>query len=325
MNITSLSVVLVGLGLFFMAASIMASILINRMVPVSLQNKWLFITSLMIFFLIGYSAFIIIEIKQIPFPLEMLTGIIFFWGAVFVYVVVSITKTTIHAINTSQQEVISSHDKLLQAKENIRIEKEKLDLLTKSIGAGLIEISSDYKIRWMNKIAIDSFGAKEGKSCFSSLTSNECICEGCAAKKVFGTGVSSAAHEHEGIDKHGEVVWSSIVATPLSKKDDKVISVLEVFVPITDKKIVEKEREKLIVELREALDRVQTLSGLLPICSSCKRIRDDQGYWKKLESYISEHSDADFSHGLCPKCAKILYPKYFSEETSPTKEKPKNK
>jgi PleD family two-component response regulator len=69
-----------------------------------------------------------------------------------------------------------------------------------------------------------------------------------------------------------------------------------------------KEKEKLIGELKEALAKVKTLSGLLPICSSCKKIRDDKGYWNQIETYIRERSEADFTHGICPKCAKMLYP-----------------
>jgi response regulator RpfG family c-di-GMP phosphodiesterase len=69
-----------------------------------------------------------------------------------------------------------------------------------------------------------------------------------------------------------------------------------------------KEKEKLIGELQEAMAKVKTLSGLLPICSSCKKIRDDKGYWNQIETYIRERSEADFTHGICPKCAKMLYP-----------------
>jgi two-component system cell cycle sensor histidine kinase/response regulator CckA len=69
----------------------------------------------------------------------------------------------------------------------------------------------------------------------------------------------------------------------------------------------EDEREKLIGELQDALAKVRTLSGLLPICSSCKMIRDNKGYWNRLEVYISEHSEAEFTHGLCPDCMKNLY------------------
>jgi two-component system, OmpR family, response regulator VanR len=77
---------------------------------------------------------------------------------------------------------------------------------------------------------------------------------------------------------------------------------------VAERKKSEQEKEQLIVELQQALAEVKKLSGLLPICASCKRIRDDQGYWQQIEGYISEHSEADFSHGICPKCAKELYP-----------------
>jgi hypothetical protein len=70
----------------------------------------------------------------------------------------------------------------------------------------------------------------------------------------------------------------------------------------------EKRREIIIVQLQEALSEVKQLSGLLPICASCKNIRDDKGYWNQIESYIRDHSEAEFSHSICPDCAKKLYP-----------------
>lgn len=80
---------------------------------------------------------------------------------------------------------------------------------------------------------------------------------------------------------------------------------------ITERKKNEEERELLIRELQEAIANIKTLSGLLPICSSCKKIRDDKGYWNQLETYIEKHSDADFTHGICPDCALRLYPEDF--------------
>jgi PAS domain S-box-containing protein len=77
---------------------------------------------------------------------------------------------------------------------------------------------------------------------------------------------------------------------------------------IEERKRAEREREKLILELTEALEKVKTLSGLLPICASCKKIRDDKGYWNQIESYIRSHSEAEFTHGLCPDCLRKLYP-----------------
>ncbi len=77
---------------------------------------------------------------------------------------------------------------------------------------------------------------------------------------------------------------------------------------ITRRRQAEQEKERLIRELQQALADVKTLHGLLPICASCKKIRNDQGYWQNLEGYISEHSEAEFSHGLCPDCLRRLYP-----------------
>lgn len=68
-----------------------------------------------------------------------------------------------------------------------------------------------------------------------------------------------------------------------------------------------KEQGKTLEELKEALAQVKTLSGLFPICASCKKIRDDKGYWNQIESYITERSDVEFSHGICPECMKKLY------------------
>jgi hypothetical protein len=66
-------------------------------------------------------------------------------------------------------------------------------------------------------------------------------------------------------------------------------------------------------ELEESLANIKQLSGLLPICASCKKIRDDKGYWQQVEGYITEHSEAKFSHGICPDCMKKLYPEYGVE------------
>ncbi len=76
---------------------------------------------------------------------------------------------------------------------------------------------------------------------------------------------------------------------------------------ITDSKRAEEGRERILKELQEALDNVKTLSGLLPICSQCKKIRDDKGYWNQLEAHIQKHSYAKFSHGICPECSDELY------------------
>ncbi len=75
------------------------------------------------------------------------------------------------------------------------------------------------------------------------------------------------------------------------------------------------ERHQLMTRLREALADVQRLRGLLPICSFCKKIRNDRGYWDRLESYLSAHAGVEFSHGICPDCGKKHYGKYYPEES----------
>ena len=85
---------------------------------------------------------------------------------------------------------------------------------------------------------------------------------------------------------------------------------------ISVRKRSEAEKEGLIVDLQKALVEVRKLSGMLPICASCKRIRNDEGYWQQIESYIAAHSEAVFSHGVCPDCAKELYPELESDTSA---------
>lgn len=97
-------------------------------------------------------------------------------------------------------------------------------------------------------------------------------------------------------------------AKPIFNEMGAVETVICTSKNITKRKLAEvalkKERDKLL----KALKKIKTLSGLLPICASCKKIRDDKGYWNQIESYIEKHSDAQFSHAICPACAKKLYP-----------------
>jgi hypothetical protein len=98
--------------------------------------------------------------------------------------------------------------------------------------------------------------------------------------------------------------WYSMAIRPYKTADNRIDGVLMTLVDINDLKPAEAEREKIISDLKDALAKVQQLSGLLPICSYCKKIRNDKGYWEQLESYISTHSEALFSHGACPECAE---------------------
>jgi len=80
---------------------------------------------------------------------------------------------------------------------------------------------------------------------------------------------------------------------------------------ILERQAIDEDRKKLVDDLQEALDNIKTLKGLIPICASCKKIRDDNGYWNDLELYVNEHSEIEFSHSLCPDCLKKHYPEEY--------------
>ncbi|NJD90616.1 MAG: PAS domain S-box protein [Geobacter sp.] len=110
-------------------------------------------------------------------------------------------------------------------------------------------------------------------------------------------------HHH----KDGRLVILESSGVPFFAADGTLKGYRGIDRDITWRKQAEREREQLIVELQEAIANVKTLSGLIPICAGCKKIRDDKGYWSQLETYISEHADVLFSHGYCPDCYAKVY------------------
>lgn len=99
--------------------------------------------------------------------------------------------------------------------------------------------------------------------------------------------------------------------TLLKNKSGQFSGRLIVFRYITAKKLAERERERPFGELQESLKHTKNLQGLLPICAHCKKMRDDEGYWHQVESYVSSHSEATFTHGICPSCMAELYSEVY--------------
>jgi hypothetical protein len=112
----------------------------------------------------------------------------------------------------------------------------------------------------------------------------------------------------------GGKVACILTATPFRRAGGELIGIVEDFKDISRIKQVEMERERTIAELQRAMAEVKVLSGLLPVCVSCKKIRDDNGYWNQIEAYVREHSEADFTHSICPECTKKLYPDLLNKE-----------
>ncbi|MCP4753507.1 MAG: PAS domain S-box protein, partial [Proteobacteria bacterium] len=125
-------------------------------------------------------------------------------------------------------------------------------------------------------------------------------------KEIMETGSHKKIKEYRLKTKEGLDVWMETKAS-LIYKDGRPFAVQGVARDVTERKRVEQERENLIDDLQTALENIKTLKGLLPICASCKKIRDDKGYWNQIETYIEKHSDALFSHSICEECAEKLY------------------
>jgi PAS domain S-box-containing protein len=113
------------------------------------------------------------------------------------------------------------------------------------------------------------------------------------------------AHDFESIGKKVMLLNARRIARESEKRQLILLAIED----ITDRKQAQELQEMLIKELQDANAKVKILGGLLPICASCKKIRDDKGYWTQIEAYIRDHSEAEFSHSICPDCAEKLYHK----------------
>ena len=121
----------------------------------------------------------------------------------------------------------------------------------------------------------------------------------------------------------GSIHWVEDRGFPVRDENGEWYLNIGVATDVTERKRLEEDKESVIVELQKALSEVKKLSGFLPICSSCKKIRDDKGYWSEIERYIGERTDTQFSHGICPDCMRKLYPDYADEVLEYQKNKDK--
>jgi PAS domain S-box-containing protein len=121
-------------------------------------------------------------------------------------------------------------------------------------------------------------------------------------------GKQQPPYEVEIFHRNGSRRWLEVTEVPVFSENGAVIAVEGIARDISDKKQVLQEKEQLIAELQKAMAEIKTLHGIIPICASCKKVRDDEGAWQQLESYIQSRSDAQFSHGICPECLDKMYP-----------------
>jgi PAS domain S-box-containing protein len=230
---------------------------------------------------------------------------------------IALLKQRIHELEVSEKE-------LKRTEEVLRESEEKYRSLLETSTQGILIYDQNGILQLVNPAMVNLLGAKSyeelvGRPYFDfihpddraeSRTRIEKMFSVCEKNEELNEGqVSVKAREHRMIKVNGEVV--SVESAGVAFQHQGIIYLQGIFRDITKRKQAEEEREKLILELKDALSKIKILSGLLPICASCKKIRNDEGYWEQIEGYIKERSDAEFSHGICPECMKKLYPDFY--------------
>lgn len=206
-----------------------------------------------------------------------------------------------------------------QIEEQIRISEEKFKKISSSAKDAIIQMDHNGNIVFWNPAAQKIFGYTwqevNGKDLHQLLVPQRHL-------KAFELGFKKFA-----FSGHGPIIGKTIELSAL-RKDGSEFEVeislssfqahdswntVGIIRDISDRKTIEKEKEQLIIDLEKALSEIKTLKGIVPICAKCKKIRDDKGYWNILETYIQKHSEAEFTHGICPDCTKELYPDYYQK------------
>jgi PAS domain S-box-containing protein len=209
-----------------------------------------------------------------------------------------------------------------RSEEDLKKSEKKLSDITASIGEGVLVIDEHGRLEFMNPEAERLLGWSAQELIGAELhdTIHRHKADGpslpaaeCASLRVLKTVKRAGIDDDVFIRKDGTVFPVSYISAPIMDRGTVVAAVIA-FHDITRRKEIEAERERLILDHMDALSKIKTLSGMLPICSSCKRIRDDAGYWTQIETYINEHSEAEFSHGMCPECAAKMYPEYYIKD-----------
>jgi PAS domain S-box-containing protein len=218
------------------------------------------------------------------------------------------------------QSIVRDITERKKAEDRIRKERDRAQKYLDIAGTIIVVIVSDQTVSLINKKGCEVLGYDEkeitGKNWFNTFLPERVRKE---VKAVFNELMSGNIKTVEYVEnpvltKSGQeriVAWHNTV---LKDENGRILATLSSGEDITERKRIEKERERLIHELQEALVQVKTLSGLVPICASCKKIRDDKGYWNQIESYIEKHSTAEFTHSICPECARKLYPQLYEDE-----------
>ncbi|HEY6010461.1 MAG TPA: PAS domain S-box protein, partial [Nitrospirota bacterium] len=210
----------------------------------------------------------------------------------------------------------------MQVEQALQASEKRVRDIAANLAEGLYVLDRQGKITFMNPEAerllgwtMDELNEKGAHNLvhFRRADGSPLPQELCALHGVTTTRRNYTSADEVFVRKDGTVFPISVVSSPIIEGGEPVASVTA-FRDISRQKELQQEREQLLLAYQDAMENIKILKGLLPICASCKRIRDDSGYWTVIESYVRDHSEAEFSHGLCPECAKKLYPEYTKDD-----------
>jgi len=203
-----------------------------------------------------------------------------------------------------------------QVENALRESEEKYRLLVESAGEGIV-LTQEGTFRYVNPRALEFMGYSQEEIIAQSMShfvhpdDRERLGQ-LYLSKLAGEDVPPASSWRI-ISKSGTFKWVQSRSTLLTWEGKP--SLLTFLIDITQQRQAEEALEEERRRLQKSLEDVRTLRGIVPICARCKKIRDDKGYWNQVEKYVSEHSEATFSHGICPECLKKLYPEFAQDES----------
>jgi len=225
-------------------------------------------------------------------------------------------------VNERLQQDIAERKKIT---EKLRQSEERFRRIFEDGPLGMVISDQHYSVLKVNKALAEMLGYSEqelSERNIEDMTYPEDVEKSVKlSRQVLKGKIPLFSMEKRYVKKSGEILWVNLTATTIRDGEGNVLYAMGMVDDISKRKVAEQEKELLISQLQDALANIKTLKGLIPICAWCKKIRDDKGYWKKVETYIEEHSDASFTAGICPKCLHKedpgTYEEVFGDEKEP--------
>ena len=184
--------------------------------------------------------------------------------------------------------------------------------ILEAIGHAVNLQDKNFRIIYQNTMAKKIMGNQRGELCYQAFEHKAGVCDKCPMVLSFQDG---KVHRVERPSQCRKGMVVEITSSVIRDSEGEIIAGLEVVRDITRFRKMEEEQEKMLRELKEALKKVKTPRGLLPICVSCNKVRDDDNNWTKVDVYIRDHSEAELTHGYCPDCMRNQFS--IEDETVP--------